>query len=811
MGNQKARGVIRCLPTSGGNTVISLYVVSMVLHKRCEYCDIPICGEYGATQCLPTSYGNTVIFLFVVSMVLHAVSRQAVGILWYPYMWWKWCYTLSPDKRWEYCNIPICGEYGATRCLPTSGGNTVMSLYAVGMVLHAVSRQAVGILWYPYMWWVWCYTLSPDKRWEYCDIPIWGEYGATRCLPTSGGNTVISQYVVSMVLHNVSLQAVGILWYPNMWWVLCYTVSPDKRWEYCDIPICGEYCATRCLPTSGGNTVISQYVVSIVLHGVSQQALGILWYPDMWWVWWYTMSPDKLWEYCDIPICGEYGATRCPPKSSGNTVISLYVVSMVLHNVSRQAVGILWYPYMWWVWCYTMSPYKRWEYCDIPICGKYGATQCLPTSGRNTVISLYVVSMVLHNVSRQAVGILWYPYMWWVWCYTMSPYKRWEYCDIPICGEYGATQCLPTSYGNTVIFLNVVSMVLHNIPRQAVGILWYPDIWWVWCYTMSPDKRWEYCDIPICGEYRATRCLPTSYRNTVISLYVVSMVLHNVSLQAVGILWYPYMWWVWCYTMSPDKRWEYCDIPICGEYGATQCLPTSGGNTVMSLYVVSMVLYGVSWQAVGILWYPNMWWVLCYTVSPDKRWEYCDIPICGEYCAIRCLPTSSGNTVISQYVVSMVLHDVPLKALGILWYPHMWWVWCYTMSPDKRWEYCDIPICGEYGATRCLPTSGGNTVISLYVVSMVLHDVSRQAVGILWYPYMWWVWCYTMSPDKRWEYCDIPICGEYGATQCLPTSYGNTVIFLNVVSMVLHNIPRQALGILWYPYMWWVWWYTMSP
>ena len=21
--------------------------------------------------------------------------------------------------------------------------------------------------------------------------------------------------------------------------------------------------------------------------------------------------------------------------------------------------------------------------------------------------------------------------------------------------------------------------------------------------------------------------------------------------------------------------------------------------------------------------------------------------------------------------------------------------WCYTLSPDKRWEHCDIPICGR--------------------------------------------------------------------------------------------------------------------
>ena len=21
--------------------------------------------------------------------------------------------------------------------------------------------------------------------------------------------------------------------------------------------------------------------------------------------------------------------------------------------------------------------------------------------------------------------------------------------------------------------------------------------------------------------------------------------------------------------------------------------------------------------------------------------------------------------------------------------------WCYTTDPDKRWEFCDIPVCGK--------------------------------------------------------------------------------------------------------------------
>ena len=26
----------------------------------------------------------------------------------------------------------------------------------------------------------------------------------------------------------------------------------------------------------------------------------------------------------------------------------------------------------------------------------------------------------------------------------------------------------------------------------------------------------------------------------------------------------------------------------------------------------------------------------CYTTDPEKRWDYCDIPMCGKYCFISC-------------------------------------------------------------------------------------------------------------------------------------------------------------------------------
>jgi len=26
-------------------------------------------------------------------------------------------------------------------------------------------------------------------------------------------------------------------------------------------------------------------------------------------------------------------------------------------------------------------------------------------------------------------------------------------------------------------------------------------------------------------------------------------------------------------------------------------------------------------------------------------------------------------------------------------------LWCYTVDPDERWEYCDVPLCCKYAAT----------------------------------------------------------------------------------------------------------------
>uniref|UniRef100_A0A8C9F7D8 Kringle domain-containing protein n=1 Tax=Pavo cristatus TaxID=9049 RepID=A0A8C9F7D8_PAVCR len=102
------------------------------------------------------------------------------------------------------------------------------------------------------------------------------------------------------------------------------------------------------------------------------------------------------------------------------------------------------------------------------------------------------------------------------WCFTMSPTKRWEYCNIPPSGL--GSQCISgngdgyrgrigiTESGNTCQHWNTQFPHKHG---------WIPDRYPCkdleenycrnpngekrpWCYTINSSVRWEYCTIPQC-------------------------------------------------------------------------------------------------------------------------------------------------------------------------------------------------------------------------------------------------------------------------------------------------------------------------
>jgi len=104
--------------------------------------------------------------------------------------------------------------------------------------------------------------------------------------------------------------------------------------------------------------------------------------------------------------------------------------------------------------------------------------------------------------------------------------------------------------------------------------------------------------------------------------------------------------------------------------------------------------------------------------------------------------------------------------------------WCYTTDPDKRWEYCDVPVCEYTSGSKdvgCVDeadllgknyTGGQSTTKSgrtcqhwcshhphyhgyTGLEGNYCRNPDNEPEG---------PWCYTTDPGKRWEYCGVPTC-----------------------------------------------------
>ncbi|XP_035686690.1 uncharacterized protein LOC118422928 isoform X2 [Branchiostoma floridae] len=114
-------------------------------------------------------------------------------------------------------------------------------------------------------------------------------------------------------------------------------------------------------------------------------------------------------------------------------------------------------------------------------------------------------------------------------------------------------------------------------------------------------------------------------------------------------------------------------------------------------------------------------------------------------------------------------------------------VWCYTTDPNKRWDLCDVPVCVEPTTAVEVPldgphscqTSDGASYRGTVAVTrsgrtcqrwdrQTPHEHTRTSDN---YPSSGLeenycrnpdgtpgVWCYTTDPNKRWDFCDVPVC-----------------------------------------------------
>lgn len=293
------------------------------------------------------------------------------------------------------------------------------------------------------------------------------------------------------------------------------------------------------------------------------------------------------------------------------------------------------------------------------------------------------------------------------WCYTTTPGRRRGYCSIPLCSEHAECKrdrqgkkymgkisqtvngqiCLPwtlfANKYNDIDFPDTNIAEAYNYCRNPNK---YPDDNGPWCiYTDNEGyNRTLNCDIPYCSSMMInhTECKTTvkgiDYTGT------TSETIHGDQCQmwssqypnrhSVGIYNHEFpennvtlaknycrnlnnnKLGPWCYTMNPDRRAEYCLIPMCSE-------PTKGT-------------------------YPEC-------MNDRRGIEYrgkINVTMSGN----RCLPWNSKNKYKDADLPDNNTHEAlnycrnpDNKKLGPL---------CYTeniMNPNKSTiSHCGIPICG---------------------------------------------------------------------------------------------------------------------
>ncbi|KAM6207732.1 plasminogen-like [Sarcoramphus papa] len=390
------------------------------------------------------------------------------------------------------------------------------------------------------------------------------------------------------------------------------------------------------------------------------------------------------------------------------------------------------------------------------------------------------------------------------WCYTTDPATRFDYCNIPEC-EVECMHCSGENY-HGVVATTVSGLecqrwdsqqphshgyLPENFPEKDLKMNYCrnPDGEpRPWCFTTSPTKRWEYCDIPRCTTpppvpAPGRQCLSgrgEDYRGTISVTesgntcqrwssqsphrhartpenYPCKSLEENYCRNPDGEK------MPWCYTTNRTARWEYCTIPSCDgtqpEAPAVD-VPEQAqiteecyqGNGVTYRGTASFTLTGKKCQAWSSMsphrhnktaeQFPNAdlkqnycrnpdadsrpW---CYTTDPSVRWEYCNLKRCDDHVQVT-LPKPPQTT----------LEPNPDCISG--------------NGKDYRGTVAKTGrgrTCQEWSSQR--PHSHDYFTPMTHPGAGLDKNYCRNPDGDVNGP-----WCYTTDPRKAWEYCDIPKC-----------------------------------------------------
>nr|XP_055041438.1 apolipoprotein(a)-like isoform X2 [Misgurnus anguillicaudatus] len=815
-----------------------------------------------------------------------------------------WCYTTNPSIRWEFCSIPRCTTTPPTivpefTCTTGDGGSYrgTISVTKSGKTCQKWTSQTPHKHYktpenYPCKGLEenycrnpdnkkapWCYTTDPETRWEYCNVPNCEDPSRPDCMHCTGedyrGKISITEsgytcqrwdsqtphkhdFVLSILPgkhleENYCRNPDG---QPKPW---CYTTNPSKRWEFCSIPQCTTTPPTIApeLTCTTGDGSSYRGTISVTKSGKTCQK-------------WTSQTPHKHFKTPENYPCQGLEENYC-------------------RNPNNEKAP----------WCFTTDPETRWEYCNVHSCGyqpQTAAEDCMHCTGDDYRGKISITesgytcqrwdSQTPHqhdytpaafpgkflekNYCRNSDG---QPRPW---CYTTNPSKRWEFCSIPQCttkpppivpeltcitggGRSYRGRISLTESGKTC--QKWTSQTPHNHDRTPENYLCKgldenycrnPDNEKApWCYTTDPETRWEYCNVPSCGDQPQSDCMHCTgddYRGKISiteSGYTCqrwdSQTPHQHDYTPAA---FPGKFLEenycrnsdgqprpWCYTTNPSKRWEFCFIPQCTTkpppiVPELTCI-TGGGRSYRGR--ISLTESGKTCQKWTSQTPHNHdrtpenylckgleenycrnpdnekapW---CYTTDPETRWEYCSVPSCGnqpqsEDC-MHCTGedyrgkisiTASGYTCQRWDSQTPHKHNLNPSTLPGKYMEQNYCrnpdgshrPWCYTTNPSKRWEYCSIPQCptkptaivpefscitGEgrsYRGTISV-TSSGKTCQKWTSQTPHKHDRTPEN-----YPCKDLdenycrnpgdnnaPWCYTTDPQTRWEKCNVPNCGD---------------------------------------------------
>ncbi|XP_009288273.1 PREDICTED: plasminogen [Aptenodytes forsteri] len=407
-----------------------------------------------------------------------------------------WCYTTDPATRFDYCNIPEC----ESQVTHTGEGPTVECVQCNGEDYHGeVSRTESGL---------------ECQRWDAQE-------------PHMHGFT-LKHFPEKDLKMNYCRNPDGEL---RPW---CFTTSPAKRWEYCNIPHCTTHppvsgLGSQCLSGKGedyrGRIAITESG-NACQHWNTQFPHRHGWIPDRYPCkgleenycrnpdgekrpWCYTTSSVR-WEYCAIPHCDgtEQGIVDAPVQVSlseecyrgkgqsyrGTTSITVSGKkcqawnSMFPHrhektpdrfpnadlrdNYCRNPDGDN-SP-----WCFTTDPSTIWEYCNLKRCDDHtqepAPNDPPATTAQNVGLTTPTTSDCINGNGKDYRG-------------TVAKTGRGRTCQ-----EWSSQK--PHSHKYFTPVTHPRAGLDKNYCRNPDG-----DVNGVWCFTTDPEKKWEHCEIPRCS------------------------------------------------------------------------------------------------------------------------------------------------------------------------------------------------------------------------------------------------------------------------------------------------------------------------